>query len=149
MNPALIRCPGCDRSFVPSGLAHHVSKSPDSRCRSFNAAPQTQSISASLPQTTFSPALAPIYPSWVLGDDGPGNNFNSLNGEVTNGSLGLEAQLDAGEFAATHIITQISHFLQAMICQSLIALQTKAQTPPILRTLTCMRSWHMMTPSEL
>jgi hypothetical protein len=90
MNPALIRCPGCDRTFNPYGLAHHISKTRDSRCREFNAASRTQSISVAIPQMAFSPTLASIQ-SHISGDDVPGGVFND--------SPDLERQADASEFA--------------------------------------------------
>jgi hypothetical protein len=78
MNPAQIRCPGCDRTFSPLGLAHHLSKTRDSRCYVFHTSSQTQSISGSAPQTPFSPALAPIRASNISDGDVPGLIFNDL-----------------------------------------------------------------------
>lgn len=98
MNAAQIRCPGCDRSFNPRGLAHHISKSRDSRCHAFNTVSQTQSISVSIPQTAFSPALASIHSSPLLGDDGPD----------------LEAQPDAGKFAATCVAARHEIFRRTL-----------------------------------
>ncbi len=105
MNAAQVRCPGCDKPFNPSGLAHHLSKSQESRCREFNTASQTQSISAPIPQTAFSPALAPIHTARDLGDDNHGDNIVSPNGAVSNESPDLETQPGAGEFAATRVAT--------------------------------------------
>src|SRR5580698_9476420 len=94
MNPAQIRCPGCDRTFSPSGLAHHISKTSDSRCHGFNTAPQTQSISGTSAQTGFSPALAPTHVSDVSGSAIPGGDSNN--------PPDLERQIYASEFDVGH-----------------------------------------------
>jgi len=73
----------------------------------------------------FSPALAPIHTSQVLGhsDNGPGDSFNLPNGGVSS------EPPDASEFAATCVAAQIprlTDLLQMMILQGSMTIQTKA-----------------------
>jgi hypothetical protein len=98
MNPAQIRCPGCDWLFSPLGLAHHLSKTLDSCSYVFHTSSQTQSISGSAPQMPFSPALAPIRASDISDGDVPGLIFNE--------GPELEQQLDAGEFIVVQLPLQ-------------------------------------------
>jgi len=71
--PVQVRCPGCESNFTPRGLAQHVSRSRDSRCRDAVATSQSHRPSAAIPRMVSPPTLSSTWASQVEGEDAPGD----------------------------------------------------------------------------
>ena len=88
-----IRCPGCDRLFRPRGLAQHISKSRDARCRGGGAPLASQVPAVSIPQMV---SPQPGDPS-LLSEESEGGYPDD----------DLERQSAIGEFTATCALRRI------------------------------------------
>jgi hypothetical protein len=79
------RCPGCERHFTPRGLAQHISKSRDARCRDVGASLASQVLAVSFPHMVSPQPSGPIPLSEASGGDRPNDNLDpqSTIGEFT------------------------------------------------------------------
>ena len=85
-----IRCPGCDRPFRPRGLAQHISKTRDARCRGVGAPLPPQAPTVSYPHMVSTQTIGPFPGSEASGGGEPDDNSDT--------------QFNTGEFTATRAV---------------------------------------------
>jgi len=107
MTTPQVRCRGCNRGFTHTGLALHLSKTRDVRCREISITLRDPVVSISIPCTASPPPLDPLLASSNLNPDaslGIGYSRDELGASGIDGDFNMLSP--DGMSAATCVVNQ-------------------------------------------
>jgi len=84
MQPAQVRCPGCERDFTPCGLSQHITKTQNLCCHHVLVTSQSCLVSGAFPHMASPLTLSSAWAPQDADEPALGNDFNEpTQGEFT------------------------------------------------------------------